>query len=59
EQEPLGELPASKSMLLLSNARQLMTTQYNEIIKSVTPCDYVIFGRKQFEIEVTQKKTIK
>ncbi len=58
EQKPLGELPASKSMLLLSNARQLMTTQYNEIIESITPCDYVIFGRKQFEIEVTEKKTI-
>ncbi len=54
EEEPLDRIPDSKAMLLVSNARHTPVMEYNNMIESATPCDFIIYGQARFQIEVEE-----
>ena len=52
---PLEKIPSSKASLLVSQSRTVDLIEYQNMVLSVTPCDYVTYGRQSIQIEIREK----
>jgi len=53
--DSLPELPASKAMLLTDKSRQSVTSKFGELLWTHLETDYVVAGKKTFNIEVRRE----